>query len=144
MLTDQKATPSLPPPLPPPPPTTLQPRQQLLPNIDPRLGFLTPHPPPTPLSPIHRHMAPVQPHPDPSYTTHHSSPQPTTTILPTHLPPIYAALSNTSSSSDSSGSDSEGNDGNSGQNFEPSINEQSDDEDDRMAHELLHATPVVA
>ena len=134
-LIDQKATL--------PPPVTLQPCQQLLPNIDPRLGFFVPSPSPTSLSPTHHHEAPAQLPLEPSYVTHRSSPQLSAIGLPTHSPPVYAPPPNTSPSADLNGSDSEGSVADGGQNHELGIDEQSDDEDDRAAHELLCAAPIV-
>ena len=107
-----------------PPPIASQPCQQLLPNIDPHLGFFPPHPPSTPL--------------------YCSPPQLSTTVSPVHLPPIFTPPLNTHLDPDLNGSDSEGSDTDGGQNREPSINERLDDEDDLAAHELLCAVPMVA
>ena len=63
--------------------------------------------------------------------------------LPTRHPPVYTPPPSASQSPDLSGSESEESDADSRQNHEPDIDEQSDDEDDRAAHELLCATPTV-
>jgi len=128
----------------PPPTIALHPRQESLPNIDPRLGFSTPRPPPTPSSPIRHHEAPAQLPSKPSYVTRHSSPQPFENMPLTYPPPVYIPPPSASLSPDPSSSDPEESDTDGEQNHELDIDERSDDEDDRVAHELLRATPMVA
>ena len=122
-------------------PVAQQPCQEPLPNIDPRLGFFTPQPQPT-LSPIQpQHEAPIQPLSPrgPRY----SSP-PSTIPSPSQQPIAYPPLPDVVSTPelDDSGSDDDDADG--AQIHEPDIDERSDDEDDRAAHELLRAAPATA
>jgi len=140
MLTNQKAT------LPPPAP--LQPCHQPLVNIDPRLGFLTPHHPPTPLSPILHHGVPPQLLAESQHTTYYPSPQPLAATPSIHHPsvpttPLMPPATVSRPSPDLGDSESEGSDTDHAQTHEPDIDERSDDEDDRAARTLLRSTPTV-
>ena len=135
VLMDPKAT------LPPPPPATPPPRQEPLPNIDPRLGFFTPHPPSTP-SPILPQLNTLT-QPLSSHTTRRSPPQPFITPPSIHLPPSYPPPPNMDPTPGLDDSGSEVDDGDGVQNPESDIDERSDDEDDRAAHKLLRAAPIV-
>jgi len=131
ILTDPKTAP--------PPPATPQPCQEPLPNIDPRLGFLTPRPQFT-LSPLlPQHEAPTQPLS--LHATRYSSPHLSVTP-PTRQPPAHPPLPGVGLTPELDDSGSDDSDADGIQNHEPDIDERSDDEDDRAAHELLRATPT--
>jgi len=132
VLTDLKST--LPPP--PPPPTTPQPRQETLPNIDPRLGFFNPHPPstPSPIPPQHEALTQSLS----SHTAHRAPTQQFVTAPSVHPPSSYPPPPDMDPNPNSGDSGSEVD-----ENDEPDIDERSDGEDDRAAHKLLHAAPIV-
>jgi len=127
-----------------PPPVASQPRHQSLPTIDPRLGFLAPHPPFTPSSPAPRRMVPAQPTSELPHTTYYPPPQLFAATLPGPSPSVYTPLPTTGPDPVPSESESDGGDADGAQNHEPDIDERSDDEDDRAAHELLRAVPMAA
>ena len=92
-----------------PPPSALQPCE-LLPNIDPHLGF-SQQPSSTPLTPISPPEALTQPSPRlPSSTAQSPSPPPSMNVPPVRQPHTSTPSSNTSLSRDLSDSDSEGSD----------------------------------
>lgn len=152
VLTDPKATL--------PPPTVSSPRQPFLPDADSRLGLLSPHtpsishevdpqlPPETPPPPVvsqsHQRSLPnIDPRLDslpPRTAISQIDVRPRRTVPPTRLPPLPPPEANPGS--ETSESDSEELDVELAQDHEPEIDERSDDEDDRAAHELLRAAPV--
>lgn len=138
ILTEPKAT------LPPPPtsPPCVDAEMEPLPHIDPRLGFLPPQPPATLLSISPRCEAASQ-LPSVSQTPRYRSLQPSATPPPAHLPLACLPLSSADSTPDLSDSDSDASNNGDGQGHYSNIDEHSDDEDDRAAHELLRAAPVV-
>lgn len=93
----------------------------------PRLLAVTPSPRPTVVTPSSQ------------LTTIAPSPLPTTVTPSPHLPhvdtPLFDVVSR--SDSESEGSDIDG-------MHEPDVDERSDDEDDRAAHEFLQAAPTTA
>ena len=103
----------------PPPPAVSQSRVRSLPNIDPRLDFL---PPPTPVS-------------------HEAGIRPPEALSPIRLSPVPPP--ETDPSSDTADSDAEELDTDLTLAHDLDIDERSDDEDDRAAHELLRAAPAV-
>ena len=102
-----------------PPPPAVQSHIRSLPNIDPRLNFL---PPPTPVS-------------------HEAGVQPPKALSPIRLSPVPPP--ETDPSSDTANSDAEELDTDLTLAHDLDIDERSDDEDDRAAHELLRAAPAV-
>ena len=119
------------------------PHQELLPNIDPRLGFLTSHPPAIRLSPppppnIPAHLSTTPPQPA------QHLPQPPAITSSTRLQNISTPPPAIDPGVDSSDSELEGDDPETAHDQDLDIDEISDNEEDRAAHKLLQSTPIVA
>ena len=138
----------------PSPETASQQRQQSFPTTDPRLGFLAP--PTTPrqtpsaiprqipstiahqISPVIEAVIPSPEIAPPTRLSRIPAPRLVLAPRPIPAPRLAPATQLNESESEFEGSDIDGM-----QNYEPDIDERSDDEDDRAAHELLRQTPVV-
>ncbi|KAF9780419.1 hypothetical protein BJ322DRAFT_1220931 [Thelephora terrestris] len=145
-----------------PPPTASQPCEQLFSNIDPRLGFS--QPPSTPSSPISPPQALAQPtsrlspYPaqplssppvavSPAFLSHAPTPSfnslspPSVTASPAR-PSRAPTPSFDNSDHHLSDPESDGGDADIAQDDDIEIDERSDDEDDRAAHEFLRSEPT--